>query len=310
MNLEWDRLKVFYYVAKERSISRAAERLRTFQPSVTRSIQQLEHQANSKLFIRNRKGLIFTKQGEMLFERVCNIMTEVELAQNEISGVAEEVSGHLTIAMTHAYASSVLIKHLCVFSKRYPDITLHLACDDLDLDLTKRDADVAVRPYDPRASELEQVFLHERRTQLFTSEKYIQKYGTPQKIEDLDNHNLIIFDPYHTAIQNTQNTNWVLTLGTMPGQKREPFMTMNSVECLAQVAEAGLGLIALSHDSSLIEKYNLIRILPDIEEYPVKMCYTYPLSLKNLATVNLLGSFLKKVFKNNTTPSYGQDQGR
>ena len=97
MNLEWDRLKVFYHVAKERSISRAAERLRTFQPSVTRCIQQLEHQANSKLFIRNRKGLILTQQGEILFDHVKNAMTEIELAQNKISGAAEDVNGVLKI---------------------------------------------------------------------------------------------------------------------------------------------------------------------------------------------------------------------
>jgi DNA-binding transcriptional LysR family regulator len=297
MNLEWDRLKVFYHVAKERSISRAAERLRTFQPSVTRCIQQLEHQANSKLFIRNRKGLILTQQGEILFDHVKNAMTEIELAQNKISGAAEDVNGVLKITTTYAYASTVLSQHLCNFSKLYPDITLHVACDDLNLDLTKRDADVAIRPYDSTASELEQVFLHERKVQLFASETYLEKASTLEKAEDLDNHKLIVFEPSHAIIRTSTNPHWILTVGLTPGNVRKPFMVLSSAECFAQVAEAGLGVIALSHDSSLIEKYNLTRVLPTVEEPPVKMCYVYPKSLRNLITVKIFGTYIKEAFK-------------
>ncbi len=298
MNLEWDRLKVFYHVAKERSISRAAERLRTFQPSVTRCIRQLEHQAQSKLFIRNRKGLILTQQGEILFDHVKNAMTEIELAQNKISGAAEDVNGILKITTTYAYASTVLIQYLADFSIRYPHITLHVVCDDgLELDLIKRDADVAIRPYDPTASELEQVSLHERRTQLFASEVYLQKASALEKAEDLDNHKLIVFDPSRSITRTATNPHWILRVGLTPGNIRKPFMSINSAECLAQLAKTGLGIIALSDDSSLIEKYNLIRVLPTVEEPPVKMCYTYPRSSENLTIVKFLGSYLKETLK-------------
>ena len=253
MNLEWDRLKVFYHVAKERSISRAAERLRTFQPSVTRCIRQLEHQAQSKLFIRNRKGLILTQQGEILFDHVKNAMTEIELAQNKISGAAEDVNGILKITTTYAY--------------------------------------------DPTASELEQVSLHERRTQLFASEVYLQKASALEKAEDLDNHKLIVFDPSRSITRTATNPHWILRVGLTPGNIRKPFMSINSAECLAQLAKTGLGIIALSDDSSLIEKYNLKRVLPTVEEPPVKMCYTYPRSSENLTIVKFLGSYLKETLK-------------
>jgi len=297
MNLEWNRLKIFYYVAKEKSITRAAQHLHMFQPSVTRNIQQLEHQAQSKLLIRNPRGLILTKQGEILFEHVSNMMTELELATNEISGTADQVSGDLTIATTYAYASTVLFKHLCDFSELYPDVTLNIACDDMDLDLIKKEADVAIRPYDASASGLEQIVLHERKLQLFTSQKYLDKAGTPLKPKDLDKHKLIVFNPYHTAIQNIPNSDWIINLGSTPEQKRKPFMRVNSAECLAQAADAGLGIIALSDDSCLIEKHNLIRVLPDIEERSVKMCYVYPTSIRNLKIVTLLENYLKELHK-------------
>ncbi|GAO97519.1 HTH-type transcriptional regulator CysL [Caedimonas varicaedens] len=270
MNLEWDRLKIFYYVAKEKSITRAAQHLCMLQPSVTRNIQQLEHQAKSKLLIRHPRGLILTKQGEILFEHVSNMMTELELANNKISGTAEDVSGTLKVTTTHAYASTVLFPHICNFQKLYPDIKIHLICNDTDLDLITREADAAIRPYDANTTELEQVFLHERKFQLFASKNYLDQMGIPFALEDLDQHKLIAYYPPYPSIQNPQNVQWVLTLGMPSDQRREPFMIVNSAECMAQAAEAGLGIIALSNDSLLIEKYNLTRVLPDIEAPLIK----------------------------------------
>ena len=77
------------------------------------------------------------------------------------------------------------------------------------------------------------------------------------------------------------------------GQKRKPFMTVNSAECLAHAAEQGIGIIACSHDSLLLKKYALKRVLPTIEGQPTKMYYVYPKSIRNLSTVGLLGNYLK-----------------
>ena len=300
MNLEWDRLKVFYYVAKEKSITRAAERLRMFQPSVTRSIQQLEHQANSKLFIRNRKGLILTQQREILFDHVKNMMTELELAKNQMSGKSEEVKGTLKITTTYSYASTFLSQHLCNFSKLYPDIKLHLMCDDTDFALVqRREIGVAFRTFDIHAQNLEQIFLHERTLQLFASEEYLREMGTPKEAKDLDGHKLITFDPPHTALKDALSAHWLLSFSRVCGHTSEPFMIVNSVECLAQMAEAGIGIIALSNYSSLIKKHRLIRVLPELNGPSSKMHYVYSKSIKNLRMVKLLGDYLKEMLSAN-----------
>jgi DNA-binding transcriptional LysR family regulator len=220
------------------------------------------------------------------------MMIELELATNEISGTNDEISGELTIATTHGYASTVLFPHLCNFSLLYPEITLHVMCDDMDLDLIKKEADVAVRPYDIKTSELEHIFLHERKLQLFASQEYIDKMGIPEKTEDLDFHRLIVFENPNATAPFANNT-WNLTLGMIDGQKRKPFMTVNSAECLAHAAEQGIGIIACSHDSLLLKKYALKRVLPTIEGQPTKMYYVYPKSIRNLSTVGLLGNYLK-----------------
>jgi len=133
-------------------------------------------------------------------------------------------------------------------------------------DLTKRGADVALTTFDLDATELEQIFLHERRLQLFASQSYLHKTGLPQRPEELENHRIILFDTQSKPITNKLNKDWLLTIGMPTGQSRKPFLRFNSLDCMCQAAEAGLGIIALSHDSSFIERFKLIRVLPNVED--------------------------------------------
>ncbi len=294
--MELDRLRLFYYTAKEKNVTRAAKYLGLTKSALSRNIQNLEKQISAALFIRHPRGLILTKQGEILFEHAKNIMTEVELAKNEISGLTDKVIGELTITTSYGYASTVLSRHICNFLKLYPDITLNIICDDIDLDLTKKEADIALRTFDMNATELEQIFLHERTLQLFASKEYLSRMGVPKKPKDLENHRLIIFDPRNTILQNVSTIDWLSDLMmTLP--KKEPIMRINSVELLAQVADAGLGIVSLSNDSLLLEKYEFVRVLPMIEGPKTKMYYSYPKSIEKLKIVNLLGHYLKEAFR-------------
>ena len=74
-------------------------------------------------------------------------------------------------------------------------------------------------------------------------------------------------------------------------------MRINSVELLAQVADAGLGIVSLSSDSLLLEKYEFVRVLPMIEGPKTKVYYSYPKSIEKLKIVNLLGHYLKGAFR-------------
>ena len=67
MNINFELYKVFYEVAKQKSISKGAEKLMISQPAVTQSIKTLEEQLGGKLFTRTPKGVVLTYEGEQLF---------------------------------------------------------------------------------------------------------------------------------------------------------------------------------------------------------------------------------------------------
>lgn len=70
MNINFDYYKIFYYVAKNKNITKTANELSIAQPAISRTLKNLEEQLNTKLFIRERKGMVLTKEGEELYNLV------------------------------------------------------------------------------------------------------------------------------------------------------------------------------------------------------------------------------------------------
>ena len=70
MNINLEYYKVFYYVCQEGSLTAAAQRLCISQPAVSQAVRQLEKEAGTKLFSRTSKGVLLTREGELLYHYV------------------------------------------------------------------------------------------------------------------------------------------------------------------------------------------------------------------------------------------------
>ena len=70
MNINLELYKVFYYVAKNESITRAANELAISQPAISKSIKTLENQINTSLFVRKRDGVTLTEAGETIYKKI------------------------------------------------------------------------------------------------------------------------------------------------------------------------------------------------------------------------------------------------
>ena len=90
MNINLELYKVFYYVAKNESISRAANELSISQPAISKSIKTLEKQINTPLFIRKRDGVELTEAGETIFNKIKEAMELIDLAEQDIKSLTNE----------------------------------------------------------------------------------------------------------------------------------------------------------------------------------------------------------------------------
>jgi len=133
---------------------------------------------------------------------------------------------------------------------------------------------------------------------MYASLEYLKEFGTPQTIDDLDNHRLISFGdridhPYNVA-------NWFLRLRCKTGEIRKPFLEINSFYGMLKLAEEGVGIITVVNNNPGIKKLGLIRVLPKIDGPIVETFYNYSKSLEKSKRVRVFCDFLRGVFTDET----------
>ena len=87
MNVNYEYYRLFYYVCKYHSITRAANVLRMSQPNVTRALNRLEEQLGCKLLVRSTRGVTMTPEGEVLFAHVEIAQEQLQAGKSELAGI-------------------------------------------------------------------------------------------------------------------------------------------------------------------------------------------------------------------------------
>lgn len=291
MAIDWDKLRVFYFVAKAKSFNRAASDLNISQSALSRSVQLLEHLIGVQLFIRVPKGVILTKQGEILFEKVQEMQMAFEDAKSAIEDESSEPQGLLKIATTVALASSWIVEFVPDFLEKYPNIELDIIGHDEYLNVKARQADASIRPLPTDTTDLVHDYLFSCFLSLYASPEYLEAHGEPEAAEDLDNHKIITFG--ESTIRPYSNVDWPLRVGKKNNQVRNPFIRINSAKGASRLAEKGMGIVALSKEFPGIADMNLVSILQDVKGPIIDLYYVYPEALKASKRVTVFGDFIK-----------------
>ena len=186
MPVDLDRLRVFHAVARAGSLTHAGEELGLSQPAVSRQISALEDELKTPLFIRHARGLIRTEQGERLFQTTTRIFEELSAVEEDLLNSREDPRGELRVTATVGIGTYWLTPRLRHFAKAYPDIKVHLLLHDGELDLSHREADVALRMRQPVQADLVQRKLFDVVYHVYASQEYIARKGKPVDIGDID----------------------------------------------------------------------------------------------------------------------------
>src|SRR5690606_33323741 len=193
MSLDWSRLRVFHAAAEAGSFTRAAETLHLSQSAISRQVSSLERELGVALFQRHARGLILTEQGELLYRTVHDVFLKLENVRDQLSESTDYPKGTLRVSTSVGLGANWLTDRLPEFLEKYPDIRLQLILTTEELDLTTRQADCAIRLRQPSHPDLIQRKLFTVRLRLFASPAYLDKFGRPKSIKDLDNHRIISF---------------------------------------------------------------------------------------------------------------------
>ncbi|HXO03523.1 MAG TPA: LysR family transcriptional regulator [Stellaceae bacterium] len=287
--MDWDKLRVFHAVAEAGSFTHAGESLNLSQSAVSRQISALEESLSVPLFHRHARGLILTEQGELLFRTAREVFAKLAMAEGLISESKDRPKGPLKITTTVAFGSIWLTPRIREFLDLYPEIQVSLVVDDSELDLSMREADVAIRMSPPRQPDLIQRHLVSVQVHIYASNEYLQKYGTPQRPEDLEDHRIIVYG--EDARPPVPGVNWLLEVGVKPGLDRRPILTVNNTYGMLRAIMSGLGVAALP-DFVANEHSGLVRVLPEVSGPPNEAYFVYPEELRTSKRISVFRDFL------------------
>lgn len=126
MNVNFEYYKIFYYVAKYKNFTKAANALGNSQPNVTRAMNCLEQEICCTLFIRTNRGVQLTPEGEQLYGHVAAAMTQLQTAESELAASSGLEHGSVSIGATETALNIFLLEKLKPFHIHYPGIRLKI----------------------------------------------------------------------------------------------------------------------------------------------------------------------------------------
>ncbi|MBL0942191.1 MAG: LysR family transcriptional regulator [Alphaproteobacteria bacterium] len=291
-NINWNRLKLFYFVAKEGSIVGAAKMLNISQPALSRSIQILEHSFKKELFYRHPRGVLLTYSGTKIFQSTERIVKEMGSLQEIFNNSENKYEETLKIYLPPYLASSWIYKKLDNFLCAYPNLHLEISTNVLQENL--KDMDIFIGK---KLSDRQQLIEHSLHhltmpIRLFASAGYLQYKGIPLALNDLDNHHLISYEdstqlPYDSILWNWKR-------GKEIGQKRKPYLVVPNLEGLLSAAKEGLGIVELPKDMPGISEAQLIHVLPEAEEPLMEIFFSYFEQMSDSKWIIALRDYLKE----------------
>lgn len=289
MTMDWDKLRIFHTVATAQSFTRAGEVLNLSQSAISRQIGALEESLQVELFHRHARGLLLTEQGEILFRTVSDILTRLASAENALLESKERPRGPLKITAPVAIGTTWLTPRMREFSEAYPEITVTMLVDDRELDLTMREADVALRLFPAKHPDLIQKHLITLNNSLYASNEYLRAYGVPAKAADLKHHRLVTFG--EDIRLPFAEVNWVLKAGLTPQEERKPAFKINSLVGILKAMESGVGIAGLP-DYMVQGMPGISKVLPELKGPHTDVYLMYSVELRNSKRIKVFKDFL------------------
>lgn len=287
--IDLGKLRLFYIVAQEGSVSKASRKLNVVQSALSRQIMNFEHRLKTKLFHRGSQGMHLTPEGDRLFTYAKKVMMDNESFERIFYERDDEIRGELKIVTTPFVGTEWLVPTLHDFLDEHPDFEVRVVLRSDDLEV--REGDVAIRTHIPHQPHLIQEPLFSARIGLFASPKYLEKFGMPQTPQDLNHHRLITYQgDYHSSYGST---NWALNLGAdAEDLPRRSYFEINSLRGMLNCALQGYGIVELP-DYDVVLQSGLQRVLPDAQGENIPLYYTFPKSRQASRKIQMLLTYLR-----------------
>ncbi|MBN8189034.1 LysR family transcriptional regulator [Salipiger thiooxidans] len=193
-SLDWSLVQTFLAVAEHGSLSAAAARLGTSQPTVGRQVREIERQLGVELFRRQPRGLDLTETGAALLPHAQAMRDSLQSLRLAAEGRSERLAGTVRITASVMSAHYHLPPIIARIRALEPEIAIDLVPTDLTENLHYREVDIAVRMYRPEQLDLVMRHLGDLEMGVYAARDYLDRRGRPDTLEALWQSDLVGLD--------------------------------------------------------------------------------------------------------------------
>ncbi|CAI2306335.1 LysR family transcriptional regulator [Vibrio parahaemolyticus] len=252
--MNWDDAKIFLALYREGTLRGAARRVGVDQATIGRRITAMEHALSATLFLRTSKGYLLTQIGEVVLASA----ERMELAATDfvraVQGVDNRLVGEVNVATTDTLATDFLLPALGDLHLNHPDIRVILKTSTQVVNLTLREADIAIRTVKPANPDLIIRKLASWPIGLYASQDYLARHGLPKAGSGFSGHSLVVYEPHWQSSR-------FATVMEEPADGAKVAAGVDTSLMLRQALLMGLGLGEMA--VPLAEQAGLVRVWPE-----------------------------------------------
>lgn len=240
MNISFEHYKIFYYVAKYKSLSKAAQLLINNQPNLTRTIKNLENELDCRLFFRTNKGMILTPEGQMIYAHIKNAVEEVIEAENELNEIKLMKKGLVRISVSEIALRCRLLGAIKEYRRKYPDIRIeisnHLTAQAVE-SVRDSNADMAlVTTPAPDINEFDSIFVCPVTESAICAKDFIIEEKEPLSLYQLSKYPLV------SLSKNTQTYEFYRDIFSANSAEFNPVVETAAEDQIIPMVETGIGI--------------------------------------------------------------------
>jgi len=254
-HLRWDDLKVFLHVARASSLTAAGRVLKMDPATLGRRITRLEEDMNTRLFSRSPQGYDLTDAGVRLLVHVDEMEVSLRLARGEVQDSQDHLSGTVRIGAPDGSANYLLPQVCAEICDENPGLDVQVVALSRVLNLSKREADMAITVSPPKAGRLTVQKITDYHLHLAATRAYLASHPPIDNTKDLKQHRMI---GYISDLIFADELDYLHEVGEMV----KPALASNSFSVQLNWARNGAG-VCIVHDFAIPTYPNLQRILMD-----------------------------------------------
>jgi len=284
VNFDWNRARAFLVTAEEGSLSAAARALGMTQPTLGRQVTALEQELDVVLFERVGQGLVLTPSGLELMDHVRAMGEAASQISLTASGQSKNIEGTICISASEVYAVFILPPIIAKLRQLEPKINIEIIASNVESDLRRREADIALRNFQPTQLELIAKKIKDVSARLYSTPEYMKRIGNPNSPIEFQNADFVSFDSTGGLMNGLNDLGFKLTKNNFP------LLSENYIVHW-ELVKKGVGIGIVPEEIGDAEP--LVRqILPDLQPIVFPIWLTTHRELRTSRRVRMVFDFL------------------